>query len=83
MHEHFYNVGYIVFENGIPKSQSTCLIRSPKVPTLDAAKAHIRNHFLKDPSAVISISHVTSISHEVYKKLGGDPNAPMLNVNNW
>lgn len=83
MHEHFYNVAYTVYENGIPKSQRSCLIRSPRVPNLDAAKAHIRTHFLKDPSAVITISNVTSISHEIYKQLGGDPNAPMLNLDNW
>jgi hypothetical protein len=83
MHEHFYNVAYTVYEKGIPKSQRSCLIRSPRVPNLDAAKAHIRTYFLKDPSAVITISNVTSISHEIYKMLGGDPNAPMLNLDNW
>jgi hypothetical protein len=39
--------------------------------------------FLKNPTAVITISHVTSLSQEVYKKLGGDPNAPLLKVENW
>jgi hypothetical protein len=83
MQEHFYNVAYKVYENGIVKSHDSCLLRSSKVPTLDAAKDHIRLHFLKNPTAVITISHVTSLSQEVYKKLGGDPNAPLLKVDNW
>jgi hypothetical protein len=83
MHEHFYNVAYKVYENGEVKANRSCLLRSPKVPTLDAAKAHIRNHFLKDPAAVITISQVMSISKEVYLKLGGDANAPLLNVEVW
>ena len=83
MHEHFYNVGYKVFENGIVKSHQSCLIRSPKVPTLDAAKAHIRTHFLNNSTAIITISHVASISKEVYIQLGGNPNAPMLKLENW
>ena len=83
MHEHFYSVAYTVYENGVPKNQRSCLLRSPRVPNLDAAKAHIRTHFLKDPTAVIAINHVTSISHEIYLKLGGDPNAPLLKVDNY
>ena len=50
---------------------------------MDAANAHIRTHFLKDPAAVINITHVVSISEEVYRKLGGDPKAPMLKIENW
>ena len=53
------------------------------MPTLDAAKAHIRTHFLNDPTAVITISHVTSISQEVYQQLGGNPNAPLLKLEGW
>jgi hypothetical protein len=83
MQEHFYNVAYIIYENGKVKDQGSCLLRTSKVPTLDAAKAHIRTHFLKDPTAVITISHVASISHEVYLKLGGNPNAPLLKVEDW
>lgn len=83
MQEHFYSVTYIVFENGKAKSQGSCLIKTSKVPTLDSAKAHIRTHFLKDSTAVITISHVTSISGEVYLQLGGDPNAPLLKVEDW
>ena len=83
MTEHFYNVGYIIYENGKEKSHGSCLLRTSKVPTLDAAKAHIRMHFLNDPTAIITISHVSSISHEVYLKLGGDPNAPLLKVEDW
>ncbi len=83
MQEHFYNVGYVVYENGKVKNQGSCLLRTSKVPTLDAARGHIRTHFLKDATAVITISHVASISIEVYIKLGGNPNAPLLKVENW
>lgn len=83
MQEHFYNVAYIVYENGQEKSHGSCLLRSSKVPTLDSAKAHIRTQYLKDQAAIINISHVSSISKEVYLLLGGDPNAPMLKVENW
>jgi len=78
MREHFYNVAYKIYENGVVKSHRSCLIISPKVPSLDSAKGHIRTYFLNDPTAVITISHVTSISKEVYLKLGGNPNAPLL-----
>jgi hypothetical protein len=80
MQEHFYNVAYKVYENGIVKSHDSCLLRSSKVPTLDAAKAHIRSHFLKNPTAVITISHVTSLSQEVYKKLGATPTLHCLTL---
>ena len=83
MQEHFYNVAYIVYENGKAKSNGSCLLRSPRVPTLDSARAHIRTHFLNDPTAIVTISHVSSISKEVYLKLGGHPDAPLLNVENW
>ena len=78
--EHFYNVAFLVYENGQVKSHGSCLLRTSRVPTLDAARNHIRTHFLNDPTAVITISHVASISKEVYIKLGGNPNAPMLTV---
>ena len=81
MQEHFYSVAYLVYENGKVKSHGSCLLITSKVPTLDSAKAYIRTHFLKDPAAVISISQVASISKEVYIKLGGDPNAPLLKEN--
>jgi hypothetical protein len=83
MQEHFYNVAYKIYENGVVKKHGSCLLRTTKVPTLDAAKAHIRTHFLKDPTAVLTISHVASISNEVYLKLGGNPNAPLLIAENW
>lgn len=83
MQEHFYNVAYKIHENGIVKSHGSCLLITSRVPTLDAAKAHIRTHFLNDPTAVITISHVSSISKEVYILLGGNPNAPLLKVENW
>ena len=78
MHEHFYNVAYLVYENGQVKRTGSCLIRTPKVPTLDSVKNHIRNFFLNDSKAIISINEVSSISKEVYLKLGGDPDAPLL-----
>ena len=82
MHEHFYNVAYVVNENGLLRNYS-CLLRSAKVPPLDAARAHIRAYFLKNPAAIITIKEVTSVSKEVYIRLGGDPNAPLVNVENW
>lgn len=78
MHEHFYNVAYSVHQSGQVKSHGSCLLRTSKVPSLDAAKNHIRTYFLKDASALVTISQVTSLSKEVYIKLGGDPNAPLL-----
>lgn len=78
MQEHFYNVAYKIYENGEVKSHGSCLIRTSKVPTYDAAKAHIRRHFLKNAPAIIQFSQVESISKEVYIRLGGDPNAPLL-----
>ena len=83
MQEHFYNVAYKIYENGIVKSNRSCLLITSKVPTLDSAKAHIRTYFLNDPTAVITISHVTSISKEVYLMLGGNPNAPLVKIDNW
>lgn len=83
MHEHFYNVAYLVHESGKVKKTGSCLLRTSKVPPLDAAKAHIRKHYLNDPAAVITFSEVSSISKEVYLKLGGDPDAPLLKVENW
>lgn len=80
MQEHFYNVAYRVHENGEVKRHRSCLIRTSRVPTFDAARDYIRTHFLKDPAAVISFTQVESISKEVYLQLGGDPNAPMLKV---
>ena len=82
MQEHFYNVAYKIYENGVVKSHRSGLIRTSKVPSLDSAKAHIREHFLNDPTAVITISHVSSISKEVFLKLGGNLNAPLLK-DNW
>ena len=83
MQEHFYNVAYKVYQNGEVKGNGSCLIRSSRVPTLDAAREHIRKFYLNDPSAVITFSQVASISKEVYIKLGGDPEAPLLKVENW
>lgn len=83
MQEHFYNVAYTMYENGKVKGNGSCLLRTSKVPTLDSAKAHIRNYFLNDPTAIITISQVMSISKEVYLRLGGDPNAPLLKVEDW
>lgn len=81
MHEHFYNVGYIVYQHGRPDKSGSCLLRTSKVPTLDSVKNHIRTHFLKDATAVITISQVASLSKEVYIKLGGNPEAPLLKEN--
>ena len=78
MHEHFYNIGYVVFQNGVVSKNGSGLIRASKVPSLDSVKNHIRNNFLKDPAAVLSISQVTSISKEIYLMLGGDPKAQLL-----
>ncbi|MDQ3842665.1 MAG: hypothetical protein M3342_01425, partial [Bacteroidota bacterium] len=78
MQEHFYSVAYRVYEKGEIKHHRSCLIRTSRVPTLDAARDHIRTHFLKDPTAVIAFTQVESISKEVYLKLGGDPDAPLL-----
>ena len=78
MHEHFYNIGYVVYQNGVVSKTGSGLIRTSKVPSLDSVKNHIRNNFLNDPAAVLSISQVTSISKEIYLMLGGDPKAPLL-----
>jgi hypothetical protein len=83
MHEHFYNVAYIVNENGLQRSDGSCLLRTSKVPGLDAVRNHIRKNFLKDASAVITITQVESISKEVYQMLGGDPEAPLLKGEVW
>jgi hypothetical protein len=81
MHEHFYNVGYIVYESGKVRTTGNALLRTSKVPTLDSVRNHIRKYFLNDAPSVITISEVVSLSGEVYKKLGGDPNAPLLKEN--
>ena len=78
MHEHFYNIGYVVYQNGVVSKTGSGLIRTSKVPSLDSVKNHIRNNFLNDPAAVLNISQVTSISKEIYLMLGGDPKAPLL-----
>ncbi|HZF62980.1 MAG TPA: hypothetical protein VEZ55_00765 [Chitinophagaceae bacterium] len=78
MHEHFYHVAYVVYETGEVKSNRSCLLRSSKVPTLEAAKNHIRTHFLNDSTALITISQVSSISKEVYLQLGGKADAPLI-----
>lgn len=78
MHEHFYNIGYSVYQNGVVQRSGSGLIRTSKVPSLDSVKNHIRIHFLNDPTALVSISQVTSIGKEVYLMLGGDPEAPLL-----
>lgn len=83
MQENFYNVAFSVYESGVVKRNGSCLIRSSKVPTLDAARAHIRKYYLNDSAAVINFSQVASISKEVYLKLGGDPNAPLLKTEDW
>ena len=83
MQEHFYSVAYLVYENGEIKGSGSCLLRSSKMPTLDSAKNHIRKFFLNDPAALVTISQVASISKEVYLQLGGDPDAPLLKVENW
>ncbi len=83
MYEHFYNVAYKVYQSGEIQRNGSCLLRSSRVPTLDAAKAYIRQYFLKDAAAVINITQVMSLSKEVYLKLGGDPNAPLLKVDNY
>ena len=80
MQELFYNVAYTVHENGASKINRSCLLRSARLPTLDAARDHIRHYFLKDSTALITLSQVTSISKEVYLRLGGDPNAPLVKV---
>ena len=80
MQEHFYNVAYRVYENGEVKHHRGCMIRASRVPTLDAARDHIRKHYLKDPVALISFTQVACISKEVYLKLGGDPDAPLLKM---
>jgi hypothetical protein len=78
MHEHFYNIGYSVYQNGVVSKSGSGLIRASKVPSLDSVKNHIRKHFLNDATALLSISQVTSISKEVYLMLGGNPDAPLL-----
>ncbi len=78
MHEHFYNIGYSVYQNGVVFKSGSGLIRTSKVPTLDSVKNYIRTYFLNDATAVLSISQVTSISKEVYLMLGGKPDAPIL-----
>lgn len=83
MQEHFYNVAYTVYEIGAVKGNGSCLLRTSKVPTLDSVRNYIRTHFLNDPKAVITISQVESLSKEVYIKLGGNPNAPLLKGENW
>ena len=82
MQEHFYNIGYLVYQNGAVSRSGSGLIRASKVPSLDSVKNHIRNHFIKDSTAVLTISQVTSISKEIYLMLGGDPEAPLLK-DNW
>ena len=82
MHEHFYNVGYLVYQAGKVHKSGSVLLRASKVPTLDSVKNHIRNHFLNDTKAVLTISHVSSISKEVYITLGGHPEAPLLKEEN-
>ena len=83
MHEHFYSVAYTVNENGIQREDGSCLLRTSKVPGLDSVRNHIRKNFLKDSSAIITITQVESISNEVYRKLGGDPEAPLLKGEVW
>ena len=78
MQEHFYNVGYSVFQNGIISKTGSGLIRASKVPSLDSVKNYIRTNFLNDATAVLTISQVTSISKEVFLMLGGNPEAPIL-----
>ena len=78
MQEHFYNIGYSVYQNGVVSKTGSGLIRASKVPSQDSVKNHIRNHFLNDPTAVLNISQVNSISKEVYLMLGGDPESPLL-----
>ena len=78
MQEHFYNIGYQVYQNGIVAKTGSGLIRASKVPSLDSVKTHIRTYFLKDSAALVTISQVTSISKEIYQMLGGDPEAPLL-----
>ena len=80
MQEHFYNVAYRVYEKGEVKHHLSCMIRSSRVPTLDAARDHVRKHYLKDPAAIIVFTQVESISKEAYLKLGGDPDAPLLQM---
>ena len=82
MQEHFYNIGYQVYQNGVVSRSGSGLIRASKVPSLDSVKNHIRTYFIKDSTAVLTISQVTSISKEIYLMLGGDPEAPLLK-DNW
>jgi hypothetical protein len=76
MTEYFYNVSYLLHENGEPELK-TAIIRATNPLSQDGVKDFLRG-LLRKPGAVITITKQDSIPKEEYVARGGDEVAPWV-----